>query len=149
VKLATVPAVPAELTTRLPALRRDGGRRILLVEDNRDNATAIAELLRVHGYRVDVANSVASALRLAENGFDILVSDIGLPDGTGRDIVRRLVGKRHVPAVALSGYGTDDDIRINREAGFTRHLTKPVDAEQLLGVIGELTQRTGGGQRSA
>jgi len=132
----------------LPARHANGGGRILLVEDNRDNAIAIAELLRAHGYSVEVADSVAVALRVAEKGFDVLVSDIGLPDGTGRDLVRQLVGKRRVPAIALSGYGTDDDIRSNREAGFTRHLTKPVDAEQLLGALGELAQRTATGRRS-
>ena len=89
-------------------------------------------------------NSVAGALRAAQKGFDVLVSDIGLPDGTGRDLVRQLVSQRQVPAIALTGYGTDDDIRSNAEAGFTHHLTKPVDAERLLGVIAELAQRKPG-----
>src|SRR5262249_9676272 len=116
VELATAPAVPARAAARLPLRRANGERRILLVEDNRDNAVAIAELLRAHGYRVEVADSVAAGLRAAQKGFDILVSDIGLPDGTGRDLVRQLVTKRHVPAIALTGYGTDDDVRINTEA---------------------------------
>ena len=148
VELAATLAAPAALPARLPARHANGGGRILLVEDNRDNATAIAELLRTHGYRVEVADSVAAALRVAEKGFDVLVSDIGLPDGNGRDLVRQLVAKRRVPAIALSGYGTDDDIRSNTEAGFTRHLTKPVDADQLLGAIGELAPRRAG-RRSA
>jgi PAS domain S-box-containing protein len=143
VELAVVSAIPAALPAptdaRVPWT--DGERRILLVEDNHDNATAIAELLRAHGYQVEVAHSVAAGLRLAAKGFDVLVSDIGLPDGTGRDLLRQLVPKGNVPAIALTGYGTDDDVRRNTEAGFMRHLTKPVDAEQLLGAIGELAQQ--------
>ena len=146
VELAVAPAVPAARPLRRVARRPDGERRVLLVEDNPDNAAAIAELLRVHGYRVEVADSVAAALRVAQNGFDILVSDIGLPDGTGRDVARQLVATRHLPAIALTGYGTDDDIRSNTEAGFTRHLTKPVDADQLLAAVGELAQHAGRGR---
>ena len=118
-------------------------RKVLLVEDNRDNANAIAELLRVHGYDVQMADSVATALKEAENGFDVLVSDIGLPDGTGRDLMHRLGSRGGVRGIALTGYGTDADIRQNAEAGFTRHLTKPVDPDELLAAIGDLTAGDG------
>jgi hypothetical protein len=118
-------------------------RRVLLVEDNRDNAAAIAELLRTYGYDVEVADSVASAVDKAAGGFDVLVSDIGLPDGTGRDVLRRL-GVGTARAIALTGYGTDADVRKNAAAGFARHLTKPVDPDQLLAAIESVTPRGGG-----
>src|SRR5262249_61949813 len=121
----------------------DAGRRVLAGEATPDNAAAIAELLRVRGYRVEVADSVASALRVAQNGFDILVSDIGLPDGTGRDLARQLVATRHLPAIALTGYGTDADIRSNTEAGFTRHLTKPGGAHPPLAPVREPPRHAG------
>ena len=138
IELATVPAVPsAAPAARQPAPRTDG-RRVLLVEDNRDNAEAIGGLLAAYGYKVTYAGSVAAALRQAEQGFDVLVSDIGLPDGTGRDLVRQLCTRGDVRAIALTGYGTDQDVRRNSEAGFARHLTKPVDPAHLLTAIAEL-----------
>jgi CheY-like chemotaxis protein len=65
-------------------------------------------------------------------GFNILISDLGLPDGSGTELMRDL--KRHrqpIPGIALSGYGMKDDIRESLEAGFVRHLTKPVDWQEL------------------
>jgi CheY-like chemotaxis protein len=117
--------------------------KVLLVEDNRDNATAIAELLRIHGYVVDVAYSVAAALQEAKKGFDVLVSDIGLPDGTGRDLMHQLGSRGEVRGIALTGYGTDADVRQNTQAGFSRHLTKPVDPDELLAAIADLAGGNG------
>jgi len=114
--LAIAPAVPESKVAHYPAPAANAQRWILLVEENQDNAAAIADLLQAHGYRVDVADSIAAALRIADRGFDILVSDIGLPDGTGRELARRLAGKRPVPPIALTGYGTDEDIRRTRRA---------------------------------
>jgi len=148
-----LPTVAAPATQpaehRLPFRAAPRPTKILLVEDNRDNATAIAELLRVHGYQVDVAGSVADALREATNGFDVLVSDIGLPDGTGRDLMQQL-GTRSggVRAIALTGYGTDTDVRKNADAGFARHLTKPIDPDDLLAAIEDLAGGNGNSAES-
>jgi CheY-like chemotaxis protein len=136
IELTTVPAPQSEA----PALhgskdRRSSKKRVLVVEDDRDNADAISHLLRLHGYEVEVANTISAALKKAKNGFDVLVSDIGLPDGTGRDLVRKLGPIR---GIALTGYGTDRDVRENTDAGFVRHLTKPVDPDALLEAVGEL-----------
>jgi DNA-binding response OmpR family regulator len=75
---------------------------------------------------------VAGALALtAAQRFDLVVSDIGLPDGSGIDFIRAFRKESSVPAIALTGFGTDDDVRRSLEAGFTAHLTKPVNFEQL------------------
>jgi CheY-like chemotaxis protein len=124
VELPTVAAAKTRRATRPRGPSRNGqGRKILVVEDNMDNATALAELLQVHGYAVSVAGSVQDALNRAHEGFDVVVSDIGLPDGTGRDLIRALGRERPVKGIALSGYGADADVQRNAEAGFTRHLT--------------------------
>ena len=114
--------------------------KILLVEDNQDSAAALAELLRLDGYEVSVSHSVASALEQAAHGFDVLVTDIGLPDGSGRDLMRKLSVARPVRGIALTGYGSESDKRLDTEAGFGAHITKPVDAEHLLATLRTLTR---------
>src|SRR5205823_4440351 len=105
-----------------------GAPRILLVEDNGDTLRVLARLLRTRGYRVATADCVAAALAEADREpFDVLVSDIGLPDGSGLDLMRTLGAERPVLGIALSGYGMEDDLRKSRDAGFAAHLTKPVD----------------------
>lgn len=63
--------------------------------------------------------------------FDLVISDLGLPDGTGYDLMRKMVARRPTKAIALSGYGTEEDVRLGRDAGFAMHLTKPVNFDQL------------------
>ncbi|MCX6968169.1 MAG: PAS domain S-box protein [Verrucomicrobia bacterium] len=107
-------------------------RRILLVEDHEDTLRILARLLRKWGYGVTTANSVRTALeRASEQHFDLLVSDLGLPDGSGMDTMQVLRERYHLPAIALSGYGTDEDIRASLDAGFSEHLTKPVSFQTL------------------
>jgi len=113
--------------------------RILLVDDHEDTRTILRMLLERHGYRVSVAASVKDALKLAlEEEFDLLVSDIGLPDGSGLDLIRAITSRKSMKAVALSGFGMDGDIRRSREAGFAEHLTKPVTFQKLHEVIRRL-----------
>jgi CheY-like chemotaxis protein len=82
---------------------------------------------------------VASALALArESNFDLLVSDIGLPDGTGHELLRQLRTQYDFPAIALSGYGMEEDIQRSRSAGFADHLVKPINLKQLNEAIGRL-----------
>jgi PAS domain S-box-containing protein len=109
-----------------------GALDILLIEDHEDTAEVMSQLIRGLGHEVAVADSVASALALASrNRFDLVLSDIGLPDGTGIDFIHAFRQHSAVPAIALTGFGTDDDIRRCLEAGFTAHLTKPVNFEHL------------------
>jgi PAS domain S-box-containing protein len=109
--------------------------RVLLVEDHADTASALAEVLRLEGHGVVVAASVAEALALDVDAFDVVVSDLGLPDASGCDLLRALRRRRAVPAIALSGYGTSDDLQRSAEAGFQQHLVKPVDTERLVQAI--------------
>jgi PAS domain S-box-containing protein len=105
--------------------------RIMLVEDHQDTAATLLRLLARRGYEVRSAGSVTSALELSKSyEFDVLVSDIGLPDGTGVDLLRKLremPNRERLRGVALSGFGMDEDIARSKEAGFADHLTKPVD----------------------
>lgn len=101
--------------------------RILLVEDDRSTARVLARLLGWHGAEVTIAHTLAEGRAAAEaGGFDVIVSDLGLPDGSGLDLLAGLpLGGP--PAIALTGYGTEDDARRSRESGFAAHLTKPLD----------------------
>ena len=111
--------------------------RILLVEDHADTARIMRRLLLAEGHQVDTASDVASGLKLArENRFDLLLSDLGLPDGSGLDLIQALrAAQINLPAIALSGYGQEQDIRLSLDAGFTAHLTKPVTLPNLVSAI--------------
>jgi CheY-like chemotaxis protein/two-component sensor histidine kinase len=110
--------------------------RLLLVEDHPDTAQTLARLLRRSGFAVTVAGDVASALTTAEREpFDVLLSDLGLPDGSGNDLIRRLRESREVRGIAMSGFGMDEDLRRSREAGFAEHLIKPLDLGRLEAAI--------------
>jgi two-component system CheB/CheR fusion protein len=116
--------------------------RILLVEDHDDTAEAMAELLRALGHEVTVAGSVATGLDAAERQdgrFDLVLSDLGLPDGSGLDLMAKLHGRYGVRGIALSGYGMEEDVRKSLEAGFERHLTKPINLQALQTAIQETT----------
>jgi len=118
--------------------------RILLVEDHRDTAETLRQLLSIKGYTVRTAGSVGEALEIA-NGyeFDVLVSDIGLPDGRGTDLLTSLRRRPNhsVLAIAMSGFGREDDIENSRRAGFIDHLTKPVEFSRLEEAIRGLARR--------
>lgn len=112
---------------------------ILMVEDHADTAEAMVELFAALGIRVTVAGTIADALTAAERGgIDLVISDLGLPDGDGHDLMRRLAGLYGLRGIALSGYGKDEDIGKSRAAGFALHLTKPVTIETLQSAIREL-----------
>lgn len=110
-----------------------GGLRILLVEDHADTARILQRLLQKRGYQVDLAGSIDRALdAVSHKPFDLLISDLGLPDGSGVELMRWLrQNGHHLPGIALSGYGQEEDVRRSREAGFATHLVKPANAEQL------------------
>ncbi|HKU00193.1 MAG TPA: response regulator [Paraburkholderia sp.] len=125
---------------------RAGALDILLIEDHEDTAEVMSQLIRALGHEVAVAASVAGALALtAAQRFDLVVSDIGLPDGSGIDFIRAFRKDSAAPAIALTGFGTDDDVRRSLDAGFTAHLTKPVNFEQLERLIEETVTRRASG----
>jgi PAS domain S-box-containing protein len=114
---------------------------LLLVEDHEPTRQVIANLLTRSGYRVVAAGCVADALTAAAaDSFDLVISDLGLPDGSGIQLMDRLRSQHGLRGVALSGYGMEDDIERTRHAGFVAHLTKPVHIAELRKVLATLAQ---------
>ena len=116
--------------------------RILLVDDNHDTLEYLAKLLSSRGHRVHTAADLASALQVAsQEQFDVIVSDIELPDGSGLELLWNLRRTRSaIPAIALSGFGSSADVELSHTAGFAIHLTKPVDFRQLEDAIRHVTK---------
>ena len=113
---------------------------ILLVEDHEDTARVLRRILMKSGHNVGLANSVTEARALvAERSFDLVISDVGLPDGSGLELMRHLSTTYGLRGIALSGFGTDEDLAASWAAGFAEHLTKPVDWERLKSAIARLT----------
>jgi len=121
-----------------------GKRRILVVDDHGDTLRSMQLLLQRLGYEVLAAENMTDALQIAQDHpFDILLSDIGLPDGSGLELLKRLRQTRNVPALALSGFGMDEDVERSRDAGFSDHLTKPVSIDRLQAAIAQLEEQKG------
>jgi PAS domain S-box-containing protein len=120
--------------------------RILLVEDHPATVAVLARLLRKFGHEVIATSTVAAALAANEEGtFDAVISDLGLPDGSGLDLFRKLRTKNPaLRGIALSGYGMEEDMVRTREAGFSFHLVKPVDFDELARVIRDLARQAEG-----
>jgi signal transduction histidine kinase len=113
--------------------------KILLVEDHVTTAEVMARLLDRIGHQVSTANDKQSALRIARsNKFDLLISDLGLPDGSGLDLMNEIRQIRPIRGIAISGFGMEDDIRRSLEAGFSQHLIKPVTIQALATAIDTL-----------
>ncbi|HEX8555422.1 MAG TPA: ATP-binding protein, partial [Sphingomonas sp.] len=145
VRLASV-AEPRATANGSDAPKENGeqGLCVLLVEDHDSTARVMARLLRAMDYHVAVANDIATAKRLVDSDrFDVIISDLGLPDGTGLDLIRHVRRTSRVPAIAVSGYGMEDDVRQSRDAGFEMHLTKPIDLSKLQSAIGRVLTRAG------
>ncbi len=124
------------------ALRSRMPTTILLVEDNPDSLRALSISLSLLGYVVRPANSLRAALALAENGgYDLVLSDLELGDGTGVDLLRAMGPGRSVPAIAITGYGSEEDRKMCLEAGFETHLIKPVETRQLDEAIQSIIQK--------
>lgn len=112
---------------------------LLVVEDHADTARVLSAHLRRLGFTVTLANTVAGALALVrDEPFDLVVSDLGLPDQSGFELMRQIHAIRPMPGIAMSGYGMAEDIRMSREAGFAQHLVKPVSIPRLEEAIREL-----------
>jgi CheY-like chemotaxis protein len=148
----TIPADAAEsLANRASSSQPSGVSerplRILLVEDHVDTAVILGRLLRKMGHQVTVTGTVAAALQAEAEQFhagkidDLVISDVGLPDGNGLDLMRRLSAQYRVPGISLSGFGLDSDIAQSKAAGFYRHLIKPISMSLLSQTIAELPFR--------
>jgi CheY-like chemotaxis protein len=110
--------------------------RLLLVEDHVDSAELLAELLESRGHSVAIATSASAALALAsQNEFDVLVSDVGLPDASGYELMQQLRDRYALKGIAVTGSGRADDVERGRAAGFSVHLTKPVTVRRLAAAL--------------
>jgi PAS domain S-box-containing protein len=135
-----ISAPPEQPATNNPqaALKKNSVRRILLVEDHEPTRTALARLLARRDYQVMAASSVAEARALVRREkFDLVVSDIGLPDGNGYALMSELRDEFGLRGIALTGYGTEQDVSRAQNSGFVAHLTKPVRIEALEKALGD------------
>jgi PAS domain S-box-containing protein len=114
--------------------------RVLLVEDHHDTRRILSRLLTHFGHEVLTAGNIRSALEIVASGnqIDVLLCDIGLPDGSGYEVIAQARRKRPIKAVALTGFGTEEDVRRSKEAGFDFHLVKPVDLHDLQTILEQL-----------
>jgi signal transduction histidine kinase len=129
-------ATTAPVTEYTPAA---GHGRILLVDDHADTLRSLARLLNRKGFEVTTAVNAMEAIAAAEeSGFDILISDLGLPGCSGLELVAKVGAVQSMPAIALSGYGMEADVKESQKAGFQIHMTKPVEFEELVGAINSL-----------
>jgi len=116
--------------------------RILLVDDHKDTVCTLKRLLTHLGYEVAAAESFHDALELAATkNFNLLVSDIGLPDGNGLDLLKQIREHQRIDGIALSGFGMEDDLRKSREAGFADYLIKPVNLDRLQAAIRQVASQ--------
>ncbi|HJW37930.1 MAG TPA: HAMP domain-containing protein [Candidatus Udaeobacter sp.] len=130
-------AVAQTAPPALPKLSERQPLRILLVEDHEDTNRSLTNLLRRRGYHVQSALNLQSAIDLGtKEQFDVLISDLALPDGNGIHLMQKLASKPHL-AIALTGFGMENDIRKSYEAGFQHHLVKPIDLNKLDSLIQE------------
>jgi signal transduction histidine kinase/CheY-like chemotaxis protein len=116
--------------------------RLLLVEDHKDTRTALELILKRSKHHVRTATSAQEALRLAgHEPFDLVISDLGLPDQSGLEMMKQLRDKFGLKGIAVSGYGMNDDVERSREAGFFHHLTKPISMVGLRKVVADFASQ--------
>ena len=141
VELKTVPALSVIAPIRpKPATVSSRKLNILIVEDHDNTATVMSKLLRHNGHEVVTASTVRQALEvLRTTPLDLLVSDLGLPDGNGFQVMRELAKISDAKGIAISGYGMEEDLERSSRAGFSAHLTKPIDVQKLQETIQQVT----------
>jgi two-component system, chemotaxis family, CheB/CheR fusion protein len=126
---------PAEVAIVPPKASSEAsqqGLKILLVDDHQDTCAALEKLLVRRGYLVATTHNVRAAMEAAvRNKFDLLISDIALPDGSGMDLMMQLRAISKIPGIAISGFGNNGDIERSLQAGFSEHLIKPIKLEDL------------------
>ena len=136
--VVTLPAQSRVAPTKASAPISPPGKpiRILLVEDDDGTARAMGRVLKRMSHDVTLASTVDSARRAAADGaFDLVISDLGLPDGSGLELMRELRNQYALKGIALTGHATEHDLHLSREAGFAEHLTKPIDLDLLSDAI--------------
>jgi CheY-like chemotaxis protein len=144
-ELGTVPAPAAAMisteTISPPANPpARSGLNVLLVEDNHDTLRYLTWILEKRNYNVVPVDRLSAALAAAsQEKFDLLISDIQLPDGTGLELIHDLGGGRTLPGIAISGFGSEEDLQESASAGFAEHLTKPIDLNRLESAIRRVT----------
>jgi DNA-binding response OmpR family regulator len=131
-KNKTKTRIRKELKPPAATKKKPARARLLLVEDNDVTREALQKLLIARNFEVRAASSIADAWALvADSRFDVLVSDIGLPDGDGFLLMRELKDQFGMSGIALTGFDLEDDYKLSKEAGFSIHLTKPIQARVL------------------
>ncbi len=142
VALKTVAAPVTQEPPIAPVLTVEAGKlRLLLVEDHDSTRDVLARILRRAGHHVHAAGNGTEALELLHTAgpFDALISDLGLPDQNGFDLLRQIrAAHPAIPAIALSGYGMDEDVKRAKDAGFTAHLVKPIPFDQLRALLDQI-----------
>ena len=132
-------AEEAPTVSRKKEIPKPSQRRVLVVDDHQDTCTGMKMMLERRGYEITVAYSAEQAVQKAHNqDFDLLISDIGLPGRNGYELMRELRESKGMPGIALTGFGSEHDISKARAAGFAKHLTKPINFEQLQEAIQSL-----------
>src|SRR5438128_2893389 len=107
-------------------------RRVLVVDDHHDTCTGMKRMLERRGYEITLAHSAEQAVeKVHTQDFDLLISDIGLPDRSGYELMREVRSSKALPGIALSGFGAEQDVNEAHAAGFSEHLTKPINFERL------------------
>jgi two-component system CheB/CheR fusion protein len=148
-KKKTSSSTPASVSMPAATVGKKSGERlhILLVEDHEPTRLALTQLLVQRQYQVSSAASFAQAHCLIEKNkdFELLISDIGLPDGNGYDLMSEFQNKFGAKGIALTGYGTEQDIAHSQSSGFTAHLTKPVHIESLESALAATLTKTATG----
>src|SRR5688572_10985035 len=125
-------------------MKRKKPLNILVVENHEDTLQAMKMYLELEGHAADTAATMKDALAAAaEHSFDLLITDIGLPDGDGWELMRQLRERGPVRAVAMSGYGWKEDLEKSRAAGFLAHLLKPLKIADLEAVLRKVEQQAG------
>jgi len=123
-------------------MKRRKTLKILVVENHEDTLQAMKMYLELEGHMADTAATMKEALAAAtENTFDLVITDIGLPDGDGWELMRQLRERISVRAVAMSGYGWKEDLEKSRAAGFIAHLLKPLKITDLEAVLRKIEQQ--------
>jgi len=110
--------------------------RILLVEDHQDTRRTLSRLLTHFGHIVVTAVNVERAMEImGSDNIDVVLCDIGLPDGSGYEVAAQARAQGHIKAIALTGFGTEQDVQRSKDAGFNFHLVKPINFQELQSVL--------------
>ena len=140
IELAAILPFPiAQIIEQVPQSQTESSLRLLVIEDHEPTMVVLARLLRQRGHVVLTAGTVKAALALAStHSFDLVISDLGLPDGNGFDLMRQLTKEYGLRGIALSGYGMAADRAKTQQAGFVAHLVKPINFEELRHVLQQI-----------